>query len=74
MKYAPSQALLVLTDPSSSADPGHQTGLDLVTYLWHVAARRIQEKVADAPPSYLLESRAAETLTERSHSICVQWK
>ena len=41
------------------ADPGHQTGLDLVTYLWHVAARRIQEKVADAPPSYLLESRAA---------------
>ena len=58
MKYAPSQALLVLTDPSP-ADPGHQTGLDLVTYLWHVAARRIQEKVADAPPSYLLESRAA---------------
>ena len=24
MKYAPSKALLVLTDPSSSADPGHQ--------------------------------------------------
>ena len=59
MKYAPSQALLVLTDPSSPADPAHQAGLKLVTYLWHVAARRIQEKVADAPPSYLLESRAA---------------
>ena len=32
---------------------------DIVKYLWHLAARRIQEKVADAPPSYLLESRAA---------------
>jgi DNA-binding CsgD family transcriptional regulator len=31
----------------------------IVKYLWHLAARRIQEKVADAPPSYLLESRAA---------------
>jgi DNA-binding CsgD family transcriptional regulator len=37
----------------------HNAGLDLVTYLWRIAARRIQEKVTDAPPSYLLESRAA---------------
>ncbi|WP_332761254.1 helix-turn-helix transcriptional regulator [Pseudarthrobacter sp.] len=58
LKHASSQALLVLTDPHP-ADPGHNAELDLVTYLWHLAARRIQEKVADAPPSYLLESRAA---------------
>jgi DNA-binding CsgD family transcriptional regulator len=57
LKHAPSQALLVLTDPHP-ADPGHN-GLELLTYLWHLAARRIREKVADAPPSYLLESRAA---------------
>jgi DNA-binding CsgD family transcriptional regulator len=61
MMYAPSHALLVLTDPAPApaADPAHGGGLDLVTYLWRIAARRIQEKVADAPPSYLLESRAA---------------
>ena len=58
LKHASSQALLVLTDPHP-AGPGHNAGLDLVTYLWRLAARRIQEKVADAPPSYLLESRAA---------------
>jgi DNA-binding CsgD family transcriptional regulator len=58
LKHASSQALLVLTDPRPS-DPGDNTGLDLVTYLWRIAAKRIQEKVADAPPSYLLESRAA---------------
>ncbi|WP_174776607.1 helix-turn-helix transcriptional regulator [Cryobacterium tagatosivorans] len=58
LKHAPSQALLVLTDPHPN-DPGHNAGLDLVTYLWRIAARRIHEKVADAPPSYLLESRAA---------------
>jgi DNA-binding CsgD family transcriptional regulator len=58
LKHASSHALLVLTDPHP-ADPGHNAGLDLVTYLWRIAARRIQEKVADAPPSYLLESRAA---------------
>jgi DNA-binding CsgD family transcriptional regulator len=57
LKHAPSQALLVLTDPHP-ADPEHN-GLELVTYLWRLAARRIREKVADAPPSYLLESRAA---------------
>jgi DNA-binding CsgD family transcriptional regulator len=54
LKHASSNALLVLTDPAP-ADPG----LDLVTYLWHLTARRIREKVADAPPAYLLESRAA---------------
>ncbi|UQX12446.1 helix-turn-helix transcriptional regulator [Candidatus Mycobacterium methanotrophicum] len=58
MKHSSSGALLVLTDPHP-ADPEHNAGLDLVTYLWRIAAQRIQEKVADAPPSYLLESRAA---------------
>ena len=57
LKHASSNALLVLTDPP--ADPGRSAGLDLVTYLWRLTARRIREKVADAPPSYLLESRAA---------------
>ena len=59
--YAPSQALLVLTDPSSLADgpEGEDEALRLLTYLWRLTARRIQEKVTDAPPSYLLESRAA---------------
>jgi DNA-binding CsgD family transcriptional regulator len=58
MKYAPSHALLVITDPApATADSAHV--LELVQYLWRIAARRIQEKVADAPPSYLLESRAA---------------
>lgn len=58
LKHASSNALLVLTDPAP-ADSGHNSGLDLVTYLWRLTARRIREKVADAPPSYLLESRAA---------------
>ncbi|WP_190992139.1 helix-turn-helix transcriptional regulator [Pseudarthrobacter sulfonivorans] len=57
LKHASSNALLVLTDPP--AEPGPSAGLDLVTYLWRLTARRIREKVADAPPSYLLESRAA---------------
>ncbi|MET4147568.1 MULTISPECIES: LuxR C-terminal-related transcriptional regulator [unclassified Arthrobacter] len=57
LKHASSNALLVLTDPP--ADPGRSAGLELVTYLWRLTARRIREKVADAPPSYLLESRAA---------------
>lgn len=60
MKYAPSHALLVLTDPHPfEGDPGYRAAVDLVTFLWRVCAKRIQEKVADAPPSYLLESRAA---------------
>jgi DNA-binding CsgD family transcriptional regulator len=58
VKHASSGALLVFTDPHP-ADSEHSAGLELVTYLWHIAAQRIQEKVADAPPSYLLESRAA---------------
>jgi DNA-binding CsgD family transcriptional regulator len=61
MKYVASGALLVVTEP---VDAGATTGAEaeyrkIVKYLWHLAARRIQEKVADAPPSYLLESRAA---------------
>lgn len=61
MKYLSSRALLVLTDP---AVPGPVAGnadadLDIAKYLWHLAAHRIHEKVADAPPAYLLESRAA---------------
>lgn len=58
LKHAPSHALLVLTDPSL-VEPENNAGLDWVTYLWRIAAQRIREKVADAPPSYLLESRAA---------------
>lgn len=57
LKHASSNALLVLTDPHP-ADPEHN-GLELVTYLWRITARRIRERVVDAPPSYLLESRAA---------------
>lgn len=58
LKHPSSRALLVLTDPRP-VDPGNEAGMDLVAYLWRITARRIQEKVADAPPSYLLESRAA---------------
>ncbi|MCD4851457.1 LuxR C-terminal-related transcriptional regulator [Arthrobacter sp. AK01] len=61
--YAPSQALLVLTDPSVTAGlEGSEAAGEahrLLSYLWGLTARRIQEKVTDAPPSYLLESRAA---------------
>lgn len=56
-RYAPSNALLVLTDPAPT--PTDAGSLRMVTYLWELAAARIQEKVSDAPPSYLLESRAA---------------
>ena len=54
--YPPSNALLVLTDPEL---PGDAEALRLASYLWGLTAARIQEKVSDAPPSYLLESRAA---------------
>ncbi|MBT2585138.1 response regulator transcription factor family protein [Arthrobacter sp. ISL-95] len=57
--YAPSQALLVLTDPSLAGGEEGEEALRLLSYLWRLTARRIQEKVTDAPPSYLLESRAA---------------
>jgi len=63
MKYLPSGALLVVTDPVDAGAASPSGSIDeyrkIVKYLWHRAARRIQEKVADAPPSYLLESRAA---------------
>lgn len=58
LEHASSHALLVLTDPYPFG-PEHDAGLNEVRYLWRIAARRIQEKIADAPPSYLLESRAA---------------
>lgn len=58
LKHASSGALLVLTDPQPIGAE-HDAELALVRYLWRIAAQRIQEKVADAPPSYLLESRAA---------------
>ena len=58
-RYAPSNALLVLTDPAPTADRCEAQPVRMVTYLWELAAARIQEKVSDAPPSYLLESRAA---------------
>src|SRR5215217_2566595 len=59
---SPSNALLVLSDPQPL--PGSAAGADpqwLLHYLWKLAAERIREKVADAPPSYLIESRAAST-------------
>jgi DNA-binding CsgD family transcriptional regulator len=56
LRHGPSNALLVLTDPRlAEPDPG----FGLLEYLWDLTAKRIREKVADAPPSYLLESRAA---------------
>ncbi len=60
LSFPPSNALLVVTDPEP-VDGGmaEAEALRLLSYLWSVAARRIQEKVADAPPAYLLESRAA---------------
>ncbi|MGO4433527.1 LuxR C-terminal-related transcriptional regulator [Paenarthrobacter sp. RAF9] len=58
LKHAPSNALLVLTDPNP-IEPDTSAWLDLLRFLWNLTARRIQEKVADAPPSYLVESRAA---------------
>ena len=61
LKHSSSGALLTLTDPhpTDPEHPEHKARLDLVSYLWGIAAQRIQEKVVDAPPSYLLESRAA---------------
>ncbi|MET1086600.1 MAG: response regulator transcription factor [Arthrobacter sp.] len=57
---SPSNALLVLSDPrpvpASGAGPDPKW---ILHYLWTLAAERIREKVADAPPSYLIESRAA---------------
>ncbi|BCW57189.1 LuxR C-terminal-related transcriptional regulator [Arthrobacter sp. StoSoilB20] len=58
-RYPPSNALLVLTDPAPVEPDAGEGSLRLMAYLWGLAAARIQEKVSDAPPSYLLESRAA---------------
>ncbi len=53
-------ALLTLTEPVLPGEPlERESALRMLDYLWQLTARRIQEKVADAPPSYLLESRAA---------------
>ncbi|WP_458782254.1 helix-turn-helix transcriptional regulator [Arthrobacter sp. D3-16] len=58
-------------DPQPSRDPQPSPGRSprdsaaesdaewILRYLWRLAAGRIREKVADAPPSYLIESRAA---------------
>ncbi|SKB37339.1 Response regulator containing a CheY-like receiver domain and an HTH DNA-binding domain [Arthrobacter sp. 49Tsu3.1M3] len=57
---SPSNALLVVADPQPLQDPTqHAAAGRLLRYLWMLAAERIREKVADAPPSYLIESRAA---------------
>ena len=68
---SPSNALLVLSDPQPSPHPqpsprrstqdpaGEGEAQWILHYLWTLAAERIREKVADAPPSYLIESRAA---------------
>ncbi|MGT2461958.1 hypothetical protein [Sinomonas atrocyanea] len=63
-------ALLVLTDPLAVGDsPEASRGLDpdtraVLARLWHLAAVRIRDKVAEATPSYLRESRAVSA--ERS--------
>ena len=51
-----SNALLVLIEPAGDATPA---AVDGISRLWRVAAARIQEKVFEAPPAYLVESRAA---------------
>ncbi|KRE67576.1 LuxR family transcriptional regulator [Arthrobacter sp. Soil736] len=57
---SPSNALLVLANPQPLPDPADKAEAQwVVRYLWKLAADRIREKVADAPPSYLIESRAA---------------
>ena len=57
---SPSNALLVLADPRPLPNPADRGPAErLFRYLWTLAAERIREKVADAPPSYLIESRAA---------------
>ncbi|MFH5879274.1 LuxR C-terminal-related transcriptional regulator [Arthrobacter sp. NA-172] len=54
------KALLTITEPAMPEEPSErESALRTLDYLWQLTARRIQEKVADAPPSYLLESRAA---------------
>ncbi|ASN51178.1 LuxR C-terminal-related transcriptional regulator [Sinomonas sp. R1AF57] len=57
-------ALLVLTDPAPAAGWRDEEAMPAVVRLWHLAAVRIRDKVAEAAPSYLRESRAASA--ERS--------
>ena len=58
--YRASNALLVLTEPTAvRGSPEELDAIRLLIYLWRLVARRIQEKVSDAPPAYLVESRAA---------------
>jgi DNA-binding CsgD family transcriptional regulator len=52
-------ALLVLTNPALTPGRSEAQALPVVVRLWHLAAVRIRDKVAEAPPSYLRESRAA---------------
>ncbi|GGB34906.1 helix-turn-helix transcriptional regulator [Flexivirga endophytica] len=59
LQHPSSRALLILTDPDPAEREECGDRLEVVTYLWGLAARRIHEKVTDAPPSYLAESRAA---------------
>lgn len=54
-------ALLVLTDPTLAPGLTEAEAMPVVARLWHLAAVRIRDKVAEAPPSYLRESRAAST-------------
>ncbi|MEC3853891.1 helix-turn-helix transcriptional regulator [Paenarthrobacter ureafaciens] len=57
--YPPSNALLVITYAGPLPDTEVDGSLGMVRYLWELAAHRIKEKVSDAAPSYLVESRAA---------------
>ena len=58
-RFVPSNALLVIIDPDPAEAEARSSPVAVMEYLWRITARRIQEKVADAPPSYLMESRAA---------------
>jgi DNA-binding CsgD family transcriptional regulator len=58
LTYPPSNALLAITYADGQAALSEES-LRMVRYLWELTARRIQEKVNDAAPSYLVESRAA---------------
>lgn len=59
LRYLPSGAILILVDPVFNDLPAETSGSrDLLDFLWEMTATRIREKVADAPPSYLRESRA----------------
>jgi len=62
LRYPPSNAILVLINPVMAQDVVDAVNdRDLLGYLWNLTAARIREKVADASPSYLRESRAMST-------------